>query len=120
MNTSKKFTDLRVWQEAHQLALLVYKATKNFPKEEQFGLTAQVRRAAISVASNIAEGFNRFSLKEKIQFYSISLGSVSELDSQFLLAKDLRYLNEEEYIDIEQRIENIHKGLVALIKKIRS
>ncbi len=119
MATSKQFSDLNVWQESHKLALLVYRVTQHFPKDEQFGLTNQVRRASVSVPSNIAEGFNRISLKEKIQFYSISLGSVSEVQSQILLSKDLGYLNLEEAKEVANLTEIIHKQLVGLIKALR-
>jgi len=71
----KSFTDLNAWREAHKLALIVYKITKDFPKEEMFGLTSQMRRAVVSITSNIAEGFSRQSYSEKVQFYSIAQGS---------------------------------------------
>ena len=71
----KSFTDLDTWKEGHKLVLLIYESTKSFPKEERFALTDQIRRAAVSITSNIAEGFSRQSLREKIQFYSISKGS---------------------------------------------
>jgi len=71
----KSFTDLDTWKEGHKLVLLIYESTKFFPKEERFALTDQIRRAAVSITSNIAEGFSRQSLREKIQFYSISKGS---------------------------------------------
>ena len=118
--TSKKFTDLRVWQSSHALALSVYKITKTFPKDEQFALTNQLRRASSSVPSNIAEGFNRLSQKEKVQFYSIALGSASEVQSQFMLARDLEYTTSEQYILVEVLAEIVHKELVALIKSIRA
>jgi len=87
----KSFTDLKAWQEAHKLVLMIYKISKSFPKEEIFGLTSQIRRAAISITSNIAEGFSRKSYLEKIQFYFTSLGSLSEVQSQLLIAKDVNY-----------------------------
>jgi len=120
ITASKKFTDLRVWQEAHSLALEVYNATKSFPATEQYTLANQLRRASVSVSSNIAEGFNRFSRKEKIQFYSVALSSVSEVHSQLMLARDLQYLKPSDYGELEAKIEVIHKALVALIKSIRS
>lgn len=116
---AKRFTDLHVWQTAHSLALFVYNATKKFPNTEQFALTSQLCRAAISVPSNIAEGFNRFSKKEKVQFYSIALGSVSEVQSQLILANDLKYLGASDFETSEQLSETIHKELVALIKSIK-
>ena len=89
----KSFTDLIAWQLGHGLALRVYSLSQNFPKEEQFGLTNQIRRAAVSVSSNIAEGFSRYSQKEKIQFYTLALGSLTEIQSQLLLARDLSYIS---------------------------
>lgn len=73
------FSDLEVWRKGHELVLTTYKLTNLFPKEETFGLTTQLRRACISITSNIAEGFSRFSYKEKVQFYSISHGSITEV-----------------------------------------
>lgn len=120
MGASKKFTDLRVWQNAHALALLIYKCTKTFPKDEQFALSNQLRRAASSIPSNIAEGFNRLSAKEKVQFYSIALGSDAEVQSQMMLARDLDYLAITDYEIADKLAETVHKELVALIKSIKS
>jgi four helix bundle protein len=75
----KEFTDLRVWQEAHKLVLFIYKNTGSFPTDEKFGLKNQMRRTAVSVTSNIAEGFRRHGYKEKIQFYYLAQGSLTEL-----------------------------------------
>ena len=90
----KNFYDLIAWQKAHKLTLLIYRETKNFPTSEQFGLMSQMRRAAVSVGSNIAEGFGRGSAKEKTQFYLIALGSLYELQSQLLVARDLEYIKD--------------------------
>jgi|SRR3989344_1515337 len=86
---SQSFKDLIVWQKSRDLAVLVYKLTEGFPKAELYGLTSQMRRAAVSISSNIAEGFNRFHSKEKNQFLSIAFGSGSELESQMEVAKIL-------------------------------
>ena len=118
--TSKRFTDVKAWQEGHQLALFVYKLTKSFPKDEQFALVNQLRCAATSVPSNIAEGFNRYSNKEKVQFYSIALGSASEVHSQLMLARDLSYLTMPEFDRAEISCETVHKLLAALIRSIRT
>jgi len=115
----KLFTDLEVWQEAHKLVLMVYKITKDFPKEELFGLVSQLRRAAVSVTSNIAEGFSRFSYKEKIQFYSMALGSLTELQNQLLVARDVGYLNESDFDNISRQSVSVQKLLNAFIKKSR-
>ena len=88
---SKSYENLSVWQKAHSLVLEIYIITKNFPKEELYGLTSQLRRAAISVPANIAEGFGRFSVAEKIRFYNISQGSLNEVKYYLLLAKELKF-----------------------------
>lgn len=123
MNNSEKirtFTDLKAWQEAHKLVLMIYKITKEFPKEELFGLVSQMRRAAVSITSNIAEGFPRQSYKEKIQFYSMAQGSNTEVQNQLLVAKDIDYISQENFNEIaEQSVKavKVHKLLNGLIKK---
>ena len=115
----KSFTDLKTWQEAHKLVLIIYKATKQFPREELFGLTNQMRRAAVSITSNIAEGFSRQSYREKVQFYSIAQGSNTELQSQLIVAKDVGYLNKNAFDEIAYQSIIVHKLLNGLIKKSR-
>lgn len=116
----KSFHDLRVWQEAHKLVVVIYKITKNFPKEELFGITNQIRRAAVSITSNIAEGFGRETIKDRIHFYIMSLGSLNETQNQLLISKDVGYLNEKSWIDLENQIIIVNKMLNGLIKKSRS
>jgi four helix bundle protein len=115
----KSFTDLQVWQEAHQLVLGVYLLTRKFPKEEQFGLIIQLRRAAVSITSNIAEGFGRFTYKEKARFYYISSGSLSELMNQLLIAKDLSYITQTDYEIVMERVTLVSKLLHGLISKTK-
>ena len=91
------FTQLDAWKESHTLVLMVYKTTKRFPRDEIFGLVNQMRRAAVSITSYIAEGFSRNSYKEKIQFYSISLGSVTEIQNQLIISRDVKYITNEEF-----------------------
>jgi len=112
----KSFTDLIVWQEAYKLALEIYKITKNFPKEETYSLIDQMKRCSISISSNIAEGFSRKSKKEKIQFYFIAKGSLTELQNQLLLAKDVKYLNLESFKSIAEQTITVHKLINGLIK----
>ena len=122
-NEKKKissFTDLIVWKEGHQLVLEMYRLTKKFPKEEQFSLTNQLQRAVVSFTSNIAEGFNRSSWKEKGQFYSISFGSLSEIQNQLLIAKDLGYITNEEFQTIDKRTTELSKMMSSFIKKTKS
>lgn len=116
----KNFTDLIAWQKSHELILMIYKITKTFPKEEMFGLTNQLRRAAVSITSNIAEGFSRNSYKEKAQFYSISLGSLTETENQLFIARDVSYLNPTIVNQIIPLMITINKLLNGLIKKSKS
>jgi len=109
-----KFTDLQVWQEAHQLVLRVYEITRKFPNDEKFGLVSQMRRAALSIPANIAEGFKRRGLQDKIRFYNTAEGSLEELKYFFIVSKDLHYIdsNAEELTraDVIGRLLN---GLIA-------
>lgn len=116
----KKFTDLNAWKEGHKLVLTIYDITKIFPKEEIFGLTSQIRRCAVSITSNIAEGFSWQSYKEKLQFYSISLGSVTELQNQVLIAKDVKYITEEQFKNIAEQTVIVHKIINGLIKSSKT
>ena len=116
----KKFQDLFAWQEAHQLALLVYKISKEFPKEELFALTNQIRRAVVSIPSNIAEGYGRPTGRDRIHFFWIAKGSLLEVESQFLIAQDLGYIKN---VALEKmfiiQLEKTDKLLTGLIKKTR-
>lgn len=116
-NRIKSFTDLLAWQEAHKLVISLYSITKNFPKEEIYGLTNQMRRAGISISSNIAEGFGRQGYKEKIQFYYLAQGSLIEIKNHILIARDVGYLNEEDYSLLVKRANDSHKLLQGLITK---
>lgn len=93
----KTFREILAWQKAHELTLLVYKLTEKYPKSEEFGLKLQSRRCAVSVGSNIAEGFKRKTKNDSLHFYNISEGSLEELKYQLLLARDLKYIIEDEY-----------------------
>ena len=116
----QSFTDLRVWQEGHKLVLRIYELTAKFPQSEQFGLTSQIRRAAISITSNIAEGFSRNTVGEKRQFYGISLGSLTEVQNQLLIARDLKFLSPVDFTDCSHRTVDISKMTNGLIKKTGS
>jgi four helix bundle protein len=112
----KTHKDLDVWKEAMELARLVYLITSKFPKEELYGLTQQIRRSAVSIPSNIAEGAARNSKKEFMQFLHISLGSLAELETQLLLSEKLGFLQIKE---IEHKVERIRKMLIGLIKYLK-
>jgi four helix bundle protein len=114
------FTDLRAWQESHYLVLLTYKETRKFPKEELFSLTQQMQRAAVSITSNIAEGFGRHSYKERIQFYYLAQGSLTELKNQMMISRDIGYISKEKYIELMNQADEAHRILQALITKSKS
>lgn len=114
----KTFKDLFAWQEAHALALMVYKLTDTFPQKEIFGLVSQMRRCAVSISSNIAEGFGRTTSKDKAQFYSISYGSLNELSSQLLIAHDVGLVSSRIYQVTDEQINTVGRLLNGL-KKIK-
>lgn len=119
-NKIKDFTDLISWQESHKLVILIYRETSKFPKEELYGLVSQMRRSAVSVTSNIAEGFGRNGYREKIQFYYISQGSLVELKNQLLIAKDVGFIKYDLYLELKQASDNAHKLLQGLITKSKT
>ena len=108
--------DLNVWKKSMNLVILIYRLTGQFPKEELFGLSSQMRRAAVSIPSNFAEGHGRSSDKELIRFLFISLGSASELETQILLSNKLDFLNEEGFNQLNELNNEIIRMLVALIR----
>ena len=114
------FKDLKVWQESHKLALEIYKNTANFPATELYSLTSQLRRASVSVVSNIAEGFGRSSKADQEHFYTMASGSLYEIKSQLLIAKDLNYINEDKYFLVLKQADTAHKLLNALLRTHRS
>lgn len=114
------FTDLNAWKEGHTLVLMIYQITKSFPREELFGLVSQMRRCALSITSNIAEGFSRQSYKEKLQFYYIALGSTSELQNQLLVAKDIGCIIDEKFKELANQTTKVHKIINGLIKKSKT
>jgi four helix bundle protein len=115
----RNYKDLRVWDEAHQLTLAVYKATQIFPAEERFGMTSQIRRASVSIAANLAEGCGRRSDGEMARYVQIAMGSGAELSYHLLLAKDLGFLDKEEFEALNARAERVMKMLSALSGKLR-
>lgn len=113
----RSFTDLEVWKKSHNLVLLIYTLTAKFPKEEIYGIINQLRRAGVSLTSNIAEGFSRFSYKEKTQFYYIALGSLTEIQNQLLIARDLNFLPKEDFKKLADLTVEVSKMLTVLIKR---
>jgi len=116
MEKSKHFTELIVWQKAHQFVLSVYILTKSFPKEELFGLTSQFRRASLSIAANIVEGYSKKGLKDKIRFLNISQGSLAECQYFLRLAKDLEYAD---IAKLEIDLEEVSKLLNSYSRSIK-
>lgn len=114
------FTDLYAWKEGHKLVLWIYQITDRFPRKETFGLTSQMRRSAVSITSNLAEGFSRRGVKEKIQFYSMALGSLTELQNQIIVAKDVKYFNVRSYNKLNDQTVVVHKLINGLIKGTKS
>ena len=119
-NKIKSFTDLNAWKEGHKLVIIIYKQIKEFPKEELFSLTNQIQRASVSITSNIAEGFSRRSEKEKIQFYYIALGSLTEVQNQLLIARDIGYIKNETFKQIADQTVIVSKLCNGLIKKFKN
>ncbi len=113
---AERFEDLEVWRKAHTLVLKVYNLSRSFPKEEKFGMVSQIRRAAVSIPANLAEGFKKRTPKDKSNFYNIAQGSLEELRYYLILSKDLNYIEDnDELID---SVEEIGKMLYGLIKSI--
>ena len=115
---AKTFRDLLVWEKAHNLVLKVYKATKRFPAEEKFGLSAQIRRSAASIPTNIVEGCKRRGDKEFAHFLNIADGSLEETKYHLLLAQDLGYINREEFAELEALCNEVGKMLCGLQKRL--
>jgi len=116
----KNYKELKVWQKSYQSCLEVYKITKGFPKEEVYGLTSQIRRAAVSVPSNIAEGYGRKTTPEYIRSLYIAYGSNCELETQVLLSYDLGYIKDENMKKIQEEIGEVERMLKALIKSLEN
>lgn len=112
------FTDLNAWKTGHELVLSVYKICDKLPAKEQFALSSQLRRAAVSITSNIAEGFSRRTSADKVHFYYIAHGSLTEVQNQLIIAKDVHYINETLFQSTYENTIVCHKLLTGLIKSI--
>jgi len=112
--------DLIVWQKGIQLCKLVYKVTEEFPKSEIYGITSQMRRSAVSIPSNIAEGRSRNTTKDFIYFLSIALGSTSELETQIEISRELSFISQQKYIGLNNLLVEVSKMIVGLMKKLDS
>lgn len=114
---SKSFQDLIVWQKAHQFVLEVYKVTKGFPREEIFGLTSQFRRAAISIAANISEGFRKNGKLDKIRFFNTSQGSLEECKYYIILSNDLSYAGSDRLESLSKEVSRLLDGYIKSIRR---
>ena len=117
---TKSYKELIVWQKAHSFVLTVYSLSEKFPKSELYGLTSQFRRAAVSIAANIAEGYVKKSQSDKIRFFNISQGSLEECSYYIVLSKDLKYITEEQADILDQLSNDINKLLQSYINRIQS
>ncbi|MBL7221726.1 MAG: four helix bundle protein [Phycisphaerae bacterium] len=113
------FRKLSVWRKAHELTLAVYRTTIDFPDEERFGLTRQLRRACVSIAANLAEGTGRGGDKDFARFCQMAMGSATEVEYHLLLAHDLGMLNSQDHQDLTTTVIEIEKMLTSLMKKLR-
>jgi len=120
MSTVKSFEELTIWQEARELTSKIYILSKRFPKEELYGLTSQIRRASVSIMSNIAEGFNRRSTKEFINFLIISRASISEVQNDLYISLDLNYIDKKDFETIYNHAQKISMSINKLITYLRS
>lgn len=115
-NKIRSFTDLIVWQKGHKFVLQIYKLTNSFPKNEKYSLIDQLRRASVSITSNIAEGFYRRTSIDKSHFYYMSLGSLAEIQNQLILSRDLNYISNEIFQELGKESVEIHKLINGVIK----
>jgi four helix bundle protein len=111
----ESFTDLTTWQKGHDLVIRVYEITNEFPKEEVYALTDQIRRSVVSVTSNIAEGFGRHSYSDRLRFYRMARSSLTELQNQMLVAKDVGYLDADAFDRLANQTTEVQKLLQGLI-----
>lgn len=120
MPTIKLFEELPVWKDASKFANKIYNLTKKFPKEENYGLTSQITRATVSIGSNIAEGFDRYSKKDFIRFLIIARGSISEIQNNLYIALDLKYINQNDFQETYALSKDLGKQINGFIKYLRS
>lgn len=112
--------NLEVWNRSVDFVVKIYKFTQNFPSDERFGLTSQIRRASVSIPANIAEGAARQTTKEFLQFLSIAQGSSSEVETELLIASKVGYIRKEEYIELKAELGSIGRMLIGLSKRLRT
>ncbi len=116
----RNFTDMYAWKDGHRLVLMIYECTRKFPREEIYGLVSQMRRAAVSVTSNLAEGFGHRTMPDKAQFYTITAGSLSELHNQLIIVRDLALISDVDFNTIQEQLIRTHKLVNGLISSTRT
>lgn len=116
----RDFEKLKVWERSHYLVLQIYQMTKSLPKDEQYGITSQIRRASLSIPTNIAEGCGKYTERDFAKFLNIAYGSASEVQYLLLLIKDLKYITEPIITELENEITEIKKMLYSLIEKLKN
>ena len=116
----KNYKELQVWQKSYKLCLEIYSITKGFPKDEQYGLTSQIRRAAVSLPSNIAEGYGRKTTPDYLRSLYIAYGSYCELETQTLLSGDLGYIKDNDIKELLEKIGDVERMLKALIRALEN
>jgi four helix bundle protein len=116
----RAFRELVVWQKAHALTVNIYRVTKAFPRDERYGLVSQMRRAAASIGSNIAEGCGRGTPRDFARFVQVAIGSASELENQLLLASDLGFLSGTTYAELDTSVTDIKRMLTGLLRRLRA
>lgn len=112
------FRKLNIWSDSIELATGIYNVTKQYPKSEMYGITSQIRRSVVSISSNIAEGAGRQSQKEFVQFLNIAKGSCYELETQLLISKNINFLTDKDFKNLESKLVKIEKMIYALVKKL--
>jgi four helix bundle protein len=119
MSDIKSFKDLKIWQLGMDIVADVYRLTEKFPREELYGLTSQVRRAAVSIPANIAEGFRRYHPKEHKQFLSIAMGSAAELETELLLAARLGFLAEDDLKNLSSQLDSLGRMMTSIMRRFK-
>ena len=114
----KTYRDLNIWNVGIELVKDIYKLTEKFPKQEMYGIVSQMRRSAISIPSNVAEGFKRYHNKEYIQFLYVTLGSCAELETQVTIAKELKYIQADKEVILLEKLDHIGRMITNLLKKL--
>ncbi|MBU0635351.1 MAG: four helix bundle protein [Candidatus Omnitrophica bacterium] len=119
MEKINSFKQLKIWQKGIEIVKDIYRLTKIFPKEELYNLTSQMRRSAVSIPSNIAEGFKRYHNKEYSQFLHIVLGSTAELETQLIIAKELSFIDKEDLDRLSEKANHLSRMIAVLLKKLK-